>query len=200
MITRYFISFNFAAIITFGLFFAMQMLINNDEIVIIDPGERIKIEFGKMPEPEILPQDIDIPERPVDVETPEFPTLIFEGSDDLGPTITLTDVGIDPGPTGSGNTGNFFTDEADFIVILRPTPQYPPAMAEKGIEGFVRVQYTITKLGNTDDVIVVNSSHRGFERSALKAAKKFKFKPRAEDGQPQQVPNVYSLIEFKPED
>ena len=64
MITRYFISFNFAAIITFGLFFTMQMLINNDEIVLIDVGKRNKIVMGKVrnvPLPrtwEILSDDI----------------------------------------------------------------------------------------------------------------------------------------------
>ncbi|MDG1021161.1 MAG: TonB family protein [Emcibacteraceae bacterium] len=42
--------------------------------------------------------------------------------------------------------------------------------------------FTVTANGNVNDVKVIVSSHSGFERNAVRAAEKFKYKPKVVDG------------------
>ncbi len=104
---------------------------------------------------------------------------------------------VELGEEVPGPTFRILETEGDFVAIVRPAPQYPGNMLEKGIEGFVRLKYTINELGATENIVIVESSHRGFEGSAIRAVEKFKFKPRIENGQPQAVHNVFSDLEFK---
>ena len=46
MIARYAISFSFAALITFGLFFGMQWLIASGDIELEDTSDRIRVEMA----------------------------------------------------------------------------------------------------------------------------------------------------------
>ena len=48
MVARYVISFSFAALITFGLFFGMQWLISTGDIELEDAGKRIRVEMGQV--------------------------------------------------------------------------------------------------------------------------------------------------------
>lgn len=197
MLSRYFISFQLAALITFGLFFAMQSLISNDEIILSEPRERPKVIFGKVrgivePTDDIVPPILtEIPKPP---ETQNVPV---DNGGSISPVVDtfLSDVKLISKPS-KGSGGSVIT-EGDFVAILMPGPKYPTDLAEKGVEGFVRVRYTVTEIGTTENVTVVSSSNRSFERSAVRAAEKFKFKPRIEDGKAILVPDVYNMIEFQ---
>jgi len=197
MISRYFVSLNIAALITFSMFYAMQMLISNGDIVLEDPGIRVVPKMWKIRAEEELKKKIKKPLKPEDVDIPETPVVELPDGNSKEFTIGEPEYRAKlPTPTDKVDI-NVFKSEGGYTVLLRPAPQYPTNLAEKGIEGYVRVKYTIDKSGKTENVIVVNSSHRGFERSAVKAAEKFLFKPEIVDGQPQSVEDVYSLIEFK---
>ncbi|MFK5912745.1 MAG: energy transducer TonB [Woeseiaceae bacterium] len=197
MLSRYFVSFNFAALITFGLFYAMQMLISQGDIIVEEKYTRPIIVFD-----DIVPFDPPkTRERPPVIdeikEIPVIPKFKDGKGKGVGPTTTEPNFGKRPDlKIGKVQEGLNFTDSI-FIVLVKPNPQYPVSMSEKGIEGYVRVKYTVTALGNTEDVIAVESSHRGFERNAVKAVEKFKFKPQIEDGKAIAVMNVYNIIEFK---
>ena len=196
MLTRYFVSFQLSVLITFGLFFAMQNLISSDEIVLAEPRVRPKITFI---EPREILEPVDDIIQPVKEEIPTPPETkkIPSDNDVINPiAIDPIDIGIDPIVKPSGENGRAIITDSDFMVIVRPAPKYPEPLAEKGIEGFVRVQFTITKLGTTKDVIAVSSSHRGFERNAIRAAENFKFKPLIEEGEAVEVQGVYNMIEF----
>lgn len=197
MMSRYFFSFNLAALLTFSLFFALQMLIAGGDIVLEEKVARPKVVFGDMPKPKLATEEIEQPVRPTDVQPPE--TIEFPmPQNSNGPVIIPTD-GLDPkvNDTPDLEVVNVFASEGEFVALIRPAPQYPVRMSEQGIEGFVRVRYTVNALGGTENIEVVESSHSGFERSAIKAAERFKFKPRVENGEPQVVHNVYSTLEFK---
>ena len=197
MLSRYFLSFNFAAIITFAIFFSMQMLISQGDITLKEKPKRVIMDFGKIRE--IPPVDTrELP--PVKQKIEEMPEVVpydfkTTGEPHQSGDPLITDIRpIAPKP---GSPGNAITTDGGFIAILRPAPQYPQDMADKGIEGYVRLKYTVTANGSTADIVVMSSSHRGFERSAVKAAQKFKFKPHIEDSIAIAVPNVYSIMEFK---
>lgn len=70
----------------------------------------------------------------------------------------------------------------------------------RGLEGYVIVQFTITALGIVADVIVTDSSNALFERYAIDAAYKFKYKPRVIDGEPVESRGMLNKFTFVLED
>jgi periplasmic protein TonB len=70
------------------------------------------------------------------------------------------------------------------VPLLRVPPKYPRRAAQRGVEGWVKVQFVITVTGRVKDAKVVGSSPSGvFDRAALKAISKWKFKPKVIKGQ-----------------
>jgi TonB family protein len=66
--------------------------------------------------------------------------------------------------------------------IDRPIPAYPPKAL--GVEGYVKLQFTIDKTGHTKDVVPFDSSPPGlFDAAAVEALSHWTYHPRTEDGQ-----------------
>jgi protein TonB len=87
--------------------------------------------------------------------------------------------------------------QGEAIPLLRLEPVYPRAAARAGKEGWVKVAFTITAEGGVVDASVVESSpRRVFDRSALRAIRKWRFQPRLVDGKPVKS-RATQLIEFK---
>lgn len=195
MIPRYFVSFNFAALITFFLFYAMQMLIANDDIILMPSVDRkvvILTEARKIVEDDfkvVMPVKQDVEETP----EIEFTRQVSKGKN-LTPAVNLgtKEKDIFQKPTDI----NFSKGEGAEQPIVRVAPQYPSGPLSNGIEGYVIVEFTVTAQGNTADVIAVESSHRGFERNAIRAVEKFKYKPRVIDGVAIQVLDLKTRITF----
>ncbi len=73
--------------------------------------------------------------------------------------------------------------DGDIIPIVRIEPQYPRDALVRGLEGWVRVEFTILEDGSVADVDVVDADPKGiFERNAIRAVMRWKFKPRIIDG------------------
>lgn len=96
----------------------------------------------------------------------------------------------------------FATDAAGAAgdIELRPLvsapPDYPSAARRLGREGYVLVEYTVTRGGGVDDLEVVESSHDVFERAALDVATRFRFAPLVVSGEPVEVNGVRTTIRF----
>ncbi|MDC0082435.1 energy transducer TonB, partial [Emcibacteraceae bacterium] len=84
-----------------------------------------------------------------------------------------------------------------YLPIVRVPPQYPSRAAENGIEGYVIVTFTVTAEGTTKNIVAIESSHKMFVREAVKAARKYKYKPRVVDGEPIESSGVRVRIEFE---
>ncbi len=197
MITRYAISFTFAALITFGLFFGMQLLITTNEIKLDDSGPNVHVELGQVRDAQEVRQIENKPEVPQAAEA--APTTI-----DMSTAVENVTGGVEIAATAmvistvsTGGTGGFSAADGEYLPIVRVAPQYPQRAAENGIEGYVIVEFTVTAEGTTDNVIAAESSHKMFERNAVKAAQKFKFKPRVADGNPISVDGVQNRIIFE---
>jgi protein TonB len=60
---------------------------------------------------------------------------------------------------------------------------YPRRAALKGIEGWVKLEFTIMPDGSVDDVKVIDAKPRRiFNRAAIKSILRWKFKPRVVNG------------------
>ena len=102
-----------------------------------------------------------------------------------------TDLSIDSGLTGNGGDG-------EYLPIVKVAPQYPRRAAQKGIEGYVVVEFTVNKLGAVQDVIIIEAEPANiFNRAAINAAKKFKYKPKISEGIATQVTGVRNIIRFE---
>lgn len=68
------------------------------------------------------------------------------------------------------------------LVLIRPV--YPRKAAVAGVEGWVKVQFIITKIGTVKLPVAIDSKPKGvFDREAVRAILHFKFKPWIEKGE-----------------
>lgn len=71
------------------------------------------------------------------------------------------------------------------IPIVQFPPQYPPAARMKRLEGFVEIEFTVTREGRVKDARVIDSKpSEVFDRAALRAIRLWRFKPELKDGDP----------------
>ena len=87
--------------------------------------------------------------------------------------------------------------DGSYVPIFQGPPQYPRRAAERGIEGCVLLEYTVTPLGTVSDPIIVQSNpQKIFDRAATRAALRYKYKPLIRDGVAVAVEGVRQRITF----
>ena len=120
------------------------------------------------PPPKLKVTDTKAPPVRLDMETPRVNVPVSTGD---GPYIGQWSAG-DP------------SAEGDVIPIVRIDPQWPREALLNGIEGWVLVEFTILKDGSVANARIVEAEPRRlFDRNAVRAVLKWKFKPRIIDGQ-----------------
>lgn len=96
---------------------------------------------------------------------------------------------------GDATVGMGFGD-SDVIPLVRMDATYPRKALSRKIEGYVTARLSINPQGTVDDVDVLDAKPRGvFEREAVKALYKYKFRPKMVDGKPIEQQAVQT-IEF----
>lgn len=89
------------------------------------------------------------------------------------------------------------TGDGDVVPIVRITPIYPRKAAIKGIEGWVKLEFTITQDGGVTDVKILGAKpRRMFNRAAIKSILRWKFKPRVVSGKAVAI-RATQTIEFR---
>jgi protein TonB len=141
--------------------------------------------------PPPLPQEIKPPPRPQVDLNPDIRPLApqLDMAIDLNLPMSLAD-----GPYLGPVTAQL---DSDFMPLSRQPPQYPYKAARRGIEGWVRVAFRVTKTGTVEDVQVLESDPAGvFEQAAIKAVYRWRFKPRIVNGQAT-AGTAEQVVEFK---
>lgn len=181
-----------AVAVTFGLFLFMYELISSGG------GDRGELEaiagihFGKVEIPdEITTRSRRKPPKPPPPKEPPPPPKMqvskMEQPVQNLPQMDLPNLDV-PLVGGEGMfIGNFQqvdrTAEGDIIPVVVIRPMYPREAAMTGTEGWVKVEFTITEAGTVKDPRVVDSKPpRIFNREAIRAILKWKFKPRVVEG------------------
>ena len=101
---------------------------------------------------------------------------------------------------GSGpNVGGLgFGADGDAIPLARIEPTYPHKARQQGIEGWVFVQFDVTNTGFTKNIKILDSKPlRIFNEGAVRAVRRWKHRPKTEDGKPVEQIGLRKLIEFK---
>jgi len=201
MIGRYVFSIVIGTVVTLSLLFVMQLLIVTGKQALTDPRERHKLEFVRVKKNEnVNTLDLTPEKPPKPPETPpETPPQDMDNIDPDAPSIDIPRPDISAN-TDIGGPGGMNIAEGDYLPIVRVAPVYPARALSRGIEGYVDMSFTVTTTGTVIDPIVIFSTSSLFERSAIRAVLKFKYKPRVADGNPVEVAGVKTRITFKIED
>jgi protein TonB len=188
-----------AALVTGGLLFTMQTLIESGQAALTDSRDFYMLDFVREQRREMVERKKPKPERPPKPEEPP-PDMPQPQQDAVDPNVQT--IGIGPVMNDVGFDGGFgvAVSDGDYLPIIKVAPIYPRRALTNGTEGYVIVEFTVTKTGSVRDPFIVESTHSVFERPALKAVLKFKYKPRIVDGEPIEVAGVQNKITFELED
>jgi periplasmic protein TonB len=201
MYGRYAFSIVVGIVVTMSLLFLMQVLIATGKQALTKPRDRAKLEFVRVKRNEALNTEDFTPEKPPKPpETPpETPPQDMDNIDPTAPTISVAPPTVSA-ETSIGGPGGMNIAEGDYLPIVRVAPVYPARALSRGLEGYVDMAFTVTTTGTVKDPAVIYSTSSLFERAAMRAVLKFKYKPRVVDGVPVEVPNVKTRITFKIEE
>jgi len=200
------------ALVAFGLLFLMQALIASGQAAITETKSTRVVDFVRVKREERLESKRSKPDRPPnpDQPPPDVPQPSMDDStSDIGDgvqtveaaqtaPVQMSEVAMDVSP-GFGVAAG--TADGDYLPIVKVAPVYPQRAIERGIEGYVIVEFTVTKTGAVRDPKVVEYHPSTiFNKAALAAALKFKYKPRVVNGEPIEVHGVLNKITFQLED
>jgi protein TonB len=201
-----------SAVITVLLFGALRAL-TNARSEAEESAALAKVEFVRLRrEVEIEEKKREKPEREKPQQALVTPTLAVAQKEglDLGLDVQAIAAGLGAefgSAGGAGGDGSGagqlalsagLSDRAP-LPLVRVEPQYPPAAARRGLEGWVQVQFTISTAGSIKDAVVVKSSDSVFERPALQAVNKWKYQPQMQQGKPVESPGNQVVLRFRME-
>ena len=90
--------------------------------------------------------------------------------------------------------------DSPLISIVRVQPTYPANQQARGIEGWVDVRFDVMTNGLVTNIVVTRSSHKAFEKAAIKAAQRFRFKAPVVNGMPQVARGIDYRFRFEMND
>ena len=196
MLVRYAIGVGLGALITFALFMIMQAVIANDEPNIEEGAQGKLLDMVRLTEDEEIQtkQRKPKPPPPPDEPPPDMPKPQFESSDvSTGVDVGAVDVNVDLNVGGGG-----FSSDGEYLPIVKVAPVYPRRAQTRGIEGYVLLEFIVTKTGAVINPVVIEAKPPGiFDRAAKNAALKFKYKPKVVNGEPIDVAGVRNHITFE---
>lgn len=86
-------------------------------------------------------------------------------------------------PAPSASAGQAGGPESEVMPLNDVSPDYPRYALQRGIEGHVKLAFTITRAGAVENIRVIEASPQNvFEREARRAAVRWRFAPRTESG------------------
>ncbi len=195
MIARYAVSIGIGTAVTFALLFLMQLLIATGRGALSEASSFRITDFVRVERNEVIETVKPKPEKPPEPEIPpEMPTPNNADTFDNAMSVSLSAPSL--GAKFSIGSVGFGVSDGEYLPIVKVAPVYPSRALDMGIEGYCLLEYTVTRAGSVQDVVVVECTNYLFERTAAQAALKFKYKPRVIDGEPVDVRGVFHKITF----
>ena len=186
-----------AAAVTIGLFLVMKVLVTGQEYEIEEELAAIGIDFVRVERDEESQTKDRALKRPSKVE-PEEPPPPPKLTQPNRPNIDKASMSADLGAFDLAGLNLNAPVDGDTLAIVRVLPRYPSRALSRGIEGWVLMEFAINELGLAVNPVVIESEPPGiFDRAALSAVKRWKYRPMIEDGRPRMRPGVRQLISFE---
>lgn len=197
---RVLIAILLGAAVTFGLFVVMAALIANTsrpdedktaapviDIVMTEPDSATQTRTRTPPPPPPPPQ-----------QPPKLPPVEPDTSNSNATvSVNLPSLDVGGASVDIGAPGQMMRD-GEATPIVRIEPKYPAQAARDGLEGWVKMSFTIDELGAVQDIEVVDAEpKRVFDREARRALSRWKYKPKVVDGKPVPQPGIMVQLDFK---
>ena len=165
-----------AFVITGALIYAMFLLIESPQLE-LKKQQVYDLEWVQLPEDNDPIVKSIIPVKPKKIE-PQ-PIIVRHTLDPEVevhvPTIQISQTPIDNGSLKIPKNNQL-------ALSFGLPPVYSPRLINRGIEGYVVVGFSVNQVGDVFDPFVIESEPKGvFDKAALEAIAKFKYKPRYED-------------------
>ncbi len=178
-----------------GLFMVMHSLIDrefeNPEVKntkiadLVQPDEEIQLETATR-----KPEKVEDPEEP----PPEMDMVQIDLNMDTSIENTTPVAAVDIAISTTGMSSG----DGEYLPIVKVAPIYPRRAQTRGITGYCIVEYTVTTSGAIRDPVAVDCQPQGvFEKASVKAATKFKYKPRVVDGEAIEVAGVQNKFTYE---
>lgn len=206
---RFGMAFVGGMLVALALFMFMQRMVMTDEEAPPQDEDAERIDFIRVERNEQVrererqkPEEPEQPEEPppppeMEIEQdqpPDTPQMEFDM-----PNLDIP-TGMEGGQFIGRRGGGGGQGDGDVVPIVRIEPQWPREALMQGIEGWVKVEFTIREDGSvTDPQVVESEPRRLFDRSALRAITRWRFRPRIVDGRPVER-RATQVIEFNLED
>jgi protein TonB len=186
------LAFLCSIIVTGSIFAVMSGMVSSDGAQNNNQGDQTVIDFIRLKqdsESRVKQRDKKEPPKPKKPPMPPEQTAqqnmpmkqIAMSMPSISPDLSLANRSL----LGDAQIGMGFGD-GDVIPLVRMPAQYPSKAKRRNIEGFVKARLEVNIQGTVDAVEIIDSEPRGiFERSAIRALYKYKFKPQIIDGKPQ---------------
>ncbi len=202
-------AFFLGVLVTLALFWLMQTMVLNSSRG-LQPTDDIKmVEFVRLKrESSLKTKKRAVPEKPPPKKRPPPPKMQSANRQQVKTKMPKIDVPNLDFPSHSAKIGGSLVGNlqmggmsgeisSNLIPIFRVPPRYPMRAANRRIEGWVKVEFTITELGTVTDAKVVEAYPNSvFNRSALRAIAKWKFKPKLVAGQAVEQ-RALQVLQFK---
>ncbi|RUO58776.1 energy transducer TonB [Pseudidiomarina insulisalsae] len=189
-----------AAVVTLGLFYLMQSFITGGEGAMSEPPRGSVLDFVRVKPEEVVQEKERKPQRPPEPEQPpeDLPQPQMDSSD-LQPGEGSYDFSaVAQSDTGLTGGMNLDASDGEYLPIVKVQAAYPRRALQRGIEGYVVVEFTVTKQGTVREPRVVAAEpEQIFDQAALDAVVKFKYKPRVVNGEAVEVHGVQNRITFE---
>lgn len=187
------------SVVTFGLLLLMRAAMANSDAAVEIGVQGHVVELVQVREDQpVQPLELQPdPPLPPEEEPPPLPPPPVDAKytvrTPIGPVNVPQRVKL--------SRGGFSEQDGEYLPIMKVNAAYPPRLLARGVEGYVLLEFVVTETGNVRDPVVIESQPPGaFDRAAIAAALKFKYKPKMVNGMPMAVAGVRNLIKFAIED
>lgn len=198
MTLRYLVFGAASAAVTLAVLLVMRALVAPEQATLEESIHGGRIEFVRLKkDSEARTRDRQLPDRAEPQPAPPPPAPAPRPRElprqDLSNVISAFDpsVNMTDGPWLGAPS------DTDIVPLVRVNPQYPLAAQERGLEGWVDIEFTITALGTVRGPrVIASSGGTVFNRAAIRAIRRWKYRPRLVDGQPVERPGVRVRLNF----
>lgn len=144
--------------------------------------------------------NLAVPKLDIPIDTTQFNQSVVAGltvAAETAPATVSVPAAAQGPKTSEGVPEGTGTISTDVIPLVRIPPAYPQRAASRRIEGWVKIEFTITTTGTVTDAVVVDSKPAAmFDRAALDAIKKWKFKAKIVEGKAVEQ-RALQILQFK---
>ena len=203
-------TFVFGTVVTLALLYLMQYLIDSSDKELDESGNINLVDFVRKKQDMSVQTKKRKPQPPPMPDEP--PPKMQQRSSAVNIENAWTSSFKAPKLEMNLSRNTTFSSDGEYLPILKVQPMYPRLALQRGWFGWVMLEFTVDENGKVTNPVVIENcveTYRPggsadcidqpgqiFDRPAMSAAEKFKYKPKVVDGVPIATQGVIHKISF----